>query len=97
MVINHLDEQLARKLADEAVAICAGDGMKTRDGSRRRTVGGVFFELARNRLPRDVRRIVFTTNHRLSENGGLSRTTIILLRIATHANRRFSPLDRTSS
>jgi hypothetical protein len=51
MVVTHMGEQEARDLADEAVKTHQTAGMKTSDGSRERTVGGVFLTLAGERLP----------------------------------------------
>jgi len=42
----------------EAVAVDAGEGMETSEGTRR-TVGGIFFYLARHRMSPAVRRIVY--------------------------------------
>jgi hypothetical protein len=50
----------AQALVKEAQEIEAGDGLMTADGERRRTLGGVFFYLARFRLAPPVRRIIYT-------------------------------------
>ncbi len=42
--------QVARELVEEAVVVAAGEGMATADGGRRRTLGGVWFRLAGQRL-----------------------------------------------
>jgi len=46
-------------ILEEAKQVAAGEGIKTTDGSRPRTVGGVFFYLARYRMSNAVRRIVY--------------------------------------
>jgi len=45
-VTRALGFQRAQELVDEAHAIFAGPGMRVRNGSRLRTVGGIFFQLA---------------------------------------------------
>jgi hypothetical protein len=52
--------ETAQALADEAVTIAAGDGMLTPDG-KPRTVGGIFFHLARQRLPPEIVQEVWMT------------------------------------
>lgn len=49
----------AEALLEETKAIEAGDGILTSDGERRRTIGGVFFYLARHRMSHPLRRIVY--------------------------------------
>ena len=44
----------ARDLLDTALAVEAGGGLRTADGSRRRSPGGVFFALLRDVLPADA-------------------------------------------
>jgi hypothetical protein len=50
----------AQALADEAVSIAAGDGMLTPDGTPR-TVGGIFFYLARQRLAPEIVQEIWMT------------------------------------
>lgn len=45
----------------EALAVEAGGGMMTRDGSRRRTPGGVYFALVRERITREQWPKIFLT------------------------------------
>jgi len=52
-IIELAGADTAQALADEAVTIAAGDGMLTPDG-KPRTVGGIFFHLARQRLPPEI-------------------------------------------
>src|SRR5277367_6141078 len=49
-VVAELGEEGARQLVPEVHAVEAAGGMPTRDASRRRTPGGVFFALAYERL-----------------------------------------------
>jgi len=46
-------------LLDETLQIEANGGMMTSDGSRRRTVGGIFFYLARQRLSYKMQRAIY--------------------------------------
>lgn len=50
---------LVRELVANALQIDAEGGMMTSDGQRRRTVGGIFFQLARERLLPEERELVF--------------------------------------
>lgn len=58
-IIQHIGLEFAQNLLQETLAIEAGDGMLTQDGQRRRTPGGVFFYLARQRMPEDIREQIF--------------------------------------
>jgi hypothetical protein len=51
-VIEHIGVDRARQLVDRAREVDAEGGMLTCDESRRRTLGGVFFQLAREHIPR---------------------------------------------
>jgi hypothetical protein len=50
----------AHAILKEAREVAAGEGIITSDGSRKRTLGGIFFYLARFRMSPAVRRIVYT-------------------------------------
>lgn len=53
-VVTLLGFERVDKLIDEAAAIFAGEGMLVADGSRKRTLGGVFFALCKQQFrPRD--------------------------------------------
>jgi len=52
-IIELAGAETAQALADDAVTSAAGDGMLTPDG-KPRTVGGIVFHLARQRLPPEV-------------------------------------------
>ncbi len=54
-----LGEERVRAFVAEALAVEARGGMMLPDGSRRRTVGGVFFHLVRQGVTRDERRAIF--------------------------------------
>ena len=54
-----LGEERVRAFVAEAHAIEERGGMMLPDGSRRRTVGGVFFHLVRHGVTRDERRAIF--------------------------------------
>jgi RNA recognition motif-containing protein len=51
--------EFARAIADEAVEIEAQGGLMTYDGTRRRTLGGVFFQLVRKRVSPPVYKELF--------------------------------------
>ncbi len=52
-------------LVEEAVAMDAQEGMMVSDDTRRRTLGGVFFYLARFRMSVDMRRIIYNRKGKL--------------------------------
>jgi hypothetical protein len=54
-----LGEERARAFVAEALAVEARGGLLLPDGSRRRTLGGVFFHLVRQGVTRDERRAIF--------------------------------------
>ena len=58
-VIDNLGEQACITLLAETEKIEKAGGLMRGDGSGRRSPGGVFFFLARQRLPRDVRAAIF--------------------------------------
>ena len=51
--------QFAQALAEEALQVEAQEGLMTADGTRRRTKGGTFFYLARQRMVPAARTIVY--------------------------------------
>jgi hypothetical protein len=58
-VLDNLGEQACLTLLAETEKIEKAGGLMRGDGSGRRSPGGVFFFLARQRLPRDVRAAIF--------------------------------------
>jgi PHAX RNA-binding domain len=58
-VVDNLGEQACLTLLAETEKIEKAGGLLRGDGSGRRSPGGVFFFLARQRLPRDVRAAIF--------------------------------------
>jgi cold shock CspA family protein len=58
-IIRHLGLEAAQRYVAEAQRVEAAGGMLLPDGSRRRTLGGVFFMLVRDSLPDEQREIVF--------------------------------------
>lgn len=58
-VVDNLGEQACLTLLAETEKIEKAGGLMRGDGSGRRSAGGVFFFLARQRLPRDVRAAIF--------------------------------------
>lgn len=57
--VIHLGGETAVALYDQALALEAAGGEMLPDKSRRRTVGGIFFRLVRERAPREVRWRIF--------------------------------------
>lgn len=55
----------AEAILRETEEVEANGGIMTTDGSRRRTKGGVFFYLARFRMPHELRRIVYNRKGRM--------------------------------
>jgi hypothetical protein len=58
-LVDTLGEERALALLDEALRIEANGGMFTEDFSRRRTGGGIFFKLAKNRSTAKERQAIF--------------------------------------
>ncbi|XWX05677.1 hypothetical protein VZO05_16080 (plasmid) [Aggregatilineales bacterium SYSU G02658] len=59
MVVTHMGVEFAREVLRETMAIESTGGMLTADQSRRRTPGGVFFYLAKGKMPAEARAIIF--------------------------------------
>ena len=57
----------AQVIAREAAEVEAQGGIPTSDGTRPRTLGGIFFYLARHRMPDDARKIVYNRKGRLPQ------------------------------
>ena len=58
-VIEKCGLEFAQKIAEETNKIEEKGGMKTHDGKRRRTKGGVFFFLVKGRIDADIRKEIF--------------------------------------
>ncbi|MCG3212291.1 MAG: hypothetical protein FOGNACKC_05939 [Anaerolineae bacterium] len=58
-LVRVIGEERAQALLEETLKLEAGDGMLTEDGQRRRTPGGTFFKLAKERLSTRERGKVF--------------------------------------
>ncbi|NTU84978.1 MAG: cold shock domain-containing protein [Chloroflexales bacterium] len=58
-IVRTIGPEAAQATVDEALQVEVAGGMLVPDGSRRRTLGGVFFALVRDRLPPEQREIVF--------------------------------------
>ena len=59
LIVKRCGVEFAQKLLDDAKAIQNDGGMLTQDGKRQRTLGGVFFHLARQRIPPEIRQEIF--------------------------------------
>lgn len=64
-IITHCGEDFARQILQETMEIEEQGGMLTLEGDRRRTKGGVYFYIARGRLPEDAFRQVFPRRSQL--------------------------------
>lgn len=71
--VDYLGPEKAQEYTDEAVALAAGEGKLTKDGSRKRSPGGTFFTLVRERLPRkkDWRKIKPVMKQKADHPGSL--------------------------
>jgi hypothetical protein len=58
-IVRVLGEEGALALLNETMAIEKGGGMMLADGTRRRSPGGVYFQLARRKLPSEEKKIIF--------------------------------------
>lgn len=58
-IVRTIGPEAAQATVDEAQQVEAAGGMLVPDGSRRRTLGGVFFALVRDHLPPEQREVVF--------------------------------------
>ena len=55
----------AQAIANEAKEIESAGGLTTSDGERQRTLGGIFFYLARHRMPDEMRKIIYNRKGKL--------------------------------
>lgn len=69
-IVEVCGEDFAMQMMQEAIEIEAQGGMLLLDGSRRRTLGGVFFYLARGRMSPEARKAVFPTRARRKAGSG---------------------------
>lgn len=60
-IIQHMGEDFANELLNDTETIEAHGGIKTLDGSRRRSKGGVYFHLAKGRMVFEERQKIFPT------------------------------------
>lgn len=59
LLIQHAGQAVIKEVLDQTLDIESKGGLTTEDGSRRRTIGGVFFYLAKSKLTPDVRQMIF--------------------------------------
>lgn len=67
-VVTAIGADQARTLLTQALEIETNGGMLAQDGQRRRTPGGVFFQLARAVVPKDMHKQVFPPAYPLRKN-----------------------------
>ncbi|HSS98844.1 MAG TPA: phosphorylated adapter RNA export RNA-binding domain-containing protein, partial [Terriglobales bacterium] len=58
-IIERCGIEFTQKLFQETQAIQAQGGMMLADQSRQRTLGGIFFYLARKQIPRELVKVIF--------------------------------------
>jgi hypothetical protein len=61
LLVEHAGEEFVKAALEETRKIEEGEGIKTEDGLRRRTKGGVFFYITKGKLSPEVRQIVYPT------------------------------------
>jgi cold shock CspA family protein len=66
-IVYHVGKEIVRSVAAEAQRVEAAGGMLIPDGSRRRTLGGVFFTLIRSQLTPEQRLIIFPQVQRIKK------------------------------
>jgi hypothetical protein len=59
LIAEHAGLEFAQALLQETLEIEKNGGMLTHDATRKRTLGGIFFLLAKAKLPEDIRQEVF--------------------------------------
>ncbi len=93
-IVNLIGEDKALEYLAETIAIMAAGGMKTEDGARDRTLGGVFFYLVRGGMTWSQRRKVFPYFNPDGRKNNKLRSTPYnwAWRIADF--RRFKPVER---
>jgi len=74
-IVRVLGEEGAQALLKETLDIEKGGGMLLADGTRRRSPGGVFFQLARRKLPADEKKNIFREKKAEGESAPVSSPT----------------------
>ncbi len=84
--VDFLGQEKAQAYAEEAVTVAAGEGILTKDGSRKRTPGGTFFALVRQRLERkkDWRKIKPVLKQKMLQPAALPEEMPALIEMAQH-------------
>lgn len=59
LLVKLAGEDFTKSLVDESLQIEANGGLMTLDGSRRRSLGGIFFYLAKGKLSKELRHRIF--------------------------------------
>jgi len=59
LILEQMGNAFVEELLTEVEKIEANGGLQTDDGTRRRTKGGVFFYLAKGKMPTEARQVVF--------------------------------------
>ena len=66
-VVEEMGEEFVMKLYNDAVALRDEGGLLTNDGTRPRSLGGIFFKLAKDRLDPKIRASIFPSWRQLRE------------------------------
>jgi len=96
LIVEHLGAEFAEALLAEVQQIEVNGGMITANGKRRRTPGGVYFYLARQRATADQRRLIFNASKKAGSRGTWSGATAPASTAST-SNAAGIQLGRTSS
>ncbi len=75
-IVKHCGPDFTRQLLTDSLEIEQQGGMLTTDGLRRRTPGGVFFYLARGRMPREARDLVFPHRTKRKKNNAAAQPNL---------------------
>lgn len=75
-IVKHCGADFTRQLLQESLEIEQQGGMLTTDGLRRRTPGGVFFYLARGRMPKEARDLVFPHRTKRKKNNSAAQPSL---------------------
>jgi hypothetical protein len=76
-IVEHCGVEFAQSLLQETLETEANGGLMLPDQTRRRTVGGVFFYLARGKMPREIVKRVFPHYFKQKQKGDKTAQPIV--------------------